>query len=302
MEYSIYKLEFSTGVHFGTGMLNDSDFVFSSDQLFSALYIEALKLELEKEFYEEVQEERLLFSDLFPYLGDTYLIPKPILKAEDLSREALEAKKHFNKIRFLPAEQLDAFLAGKWLPDRNPAEQLGCFYQQTMASVRQEGDTLPFHVGTYSFHKGNGLYFILAHKGEKQKDLLETLLNSLSYSGIGGKKGSGLGKFNYFYGKHTDMITERMEQRTERKLLLSTGLPTEEEMETALEGASYRLEKRSGFIASEQYADEFRKKKDLYVFASGSCFSHPFHGDIYDVSCGGAHPVYRCAKPLFMGV
>ena len=32
MEYSIYKLEFQTGVHFGTGMLNESAYTFCADQ------------------------------------------------------------------------------------------------------------------------------------------------------------------------------------------------------------------------------------------------------------------------------
>ena len=45
MEYTIYQLEFKTGVHFGTGMLNESACTFKADQLFSALYIEALKTE-----------------------------------------------------------------------------------------------------------------------------------------------------------------------------------------------------------------------------------------------------------------
>lgn len=33
MQYSIYKLEFQTGVHFGTGMLNESAYTFQADQL-----------------------------------------------------------------------------------------------------------------------------------------------------------------------------------------------------------------------------------------------------------------------------
>ena len=32
MQYSIYKLEFQTGVHFGTGMLNESAYTFQADQ------------------------------------------------------------------------------------------------------------------------------------------------------------------------------------------------------------------------------------------------------------------------------
>lgn len=85
-------------------------------------------------------------------------------------------------------------------------------------------------------------------------------------------------------------------------MLLSVALPADDELENALENASYLLEKRSGFVASSDYAEEWRKKRDLYVFTAGSCFVNCFAGDIYDVSEGGKHPVYRYAKPIFMGV
>ena len=49
-------------------------------------------------------------------------------------------------------------------------------------------------------------------------------------------------------------------------------------------------------------AKEARRKRDFHVFAAGSCFANQFLGDIFDVSTGGAHPVYRYAKPLFMEV
>ena len=92
------------------------------------------------------------------------------------------------------------------------------------------------------------------------------------------------------------------EKRTGRYMLLSTALATDEELESALDGASYLLTKRSGFIASDTYALEARRKRDLFVFASGSCFVNRFSGDIFDVSIGGGHPVYRYAKSLFVEV
>ena len=85
-------------------------------------------------------------------------------------------------------------------------------------------------------------------------------------------------------------------------MLLSGAFPQEKELDQSLEGASYLLNKRSGYVASEFYAEEYRRKRDLYVFAAGSCFKNEFEGDIYDVTNGGSHPVYRYAKPLFMGV
>lgn len=85
-------------------------------------------------------------------------------------------------------------------------------------------------------------------------------------------------------------------------MLLSTALPKNGELEAALDGATYLLERRSGFVASDRYADEWRKKRDLYVFASGSCFVNRFNGDVIDVSDGGGHGVYRYAKPVFIGI
>ena len=99
MEYSIYKLDFHTGVHLGNGMLNDSDYTFGADQLFSALYIEGIKLCCEQKFYSMVQEGRLLFSDTFPYVGKQYMVPKPMLYVEPVKRGSSEQKKIYKKMK-----------------------------------------------------------------------------------------------------------------------------------------------------------------------------------------------------------
>ena len=85
-------------------------------------------------------------------------------------------------------------------------------------------------------------------------------------------------------------------------MLLSSALPKEDELEKSLDGASYLLQKRSGFVYSDIYAEEQRKKQELFVFQVGSCFTNCFDGDIYDVGNNGVHSVYRYAKPIFMGV
>lgn len=310
MEYSVYKLEFKTAVHFGEGTLNDSAQTFPADLLFSALYMEAIKMNCADSFYETVQKGDLLFSDAFPYVGDTYLLPKPMVYIERRSgnnleqddKQAKEAKK-FKKMKFIPVEKLEEYLTGRMTPDQNDMEDFGAAQQQVMAAVRSEReDTLPFHVGRFSYLKGNGLYLIIAYREEESLYLLEDLLDSLSCTGIGGKKSSGLGKFVLKTGAHTEFLQQRLKKEASRWMLLSTALPRDEELDEAMEGASYLLQKRSGFVASEQYAKTWQKKKDLYVFSAGSCFKNRFEGDIYDVSDGGNHPVYRYAKPLFMGV
>ena len=79
-------------------------------------------------------------------------------------------------------------------------------------------------------------------------------------------------------------------------------LPEDEKINDVLEDAFYRIEKRSGFVASENYSTSLTKKKDLYVIQAGGCFKKMFEGRIVDVSIEGSHPVYRYAKPLFMEV
>lgn len=303
MKYAIYKLEFTTGVHFGTGTLNESDIHFCADTLFSALYIEAMKLGTAEEFYDKVKNGQLLFSDAFPYLGEHYFLPKPMLHVEPRDKGNSTDKKFYKKLKYLLPEQFAEFFAGNLQKENCSLQELGKEEAQIMAAVRTEGeDALPYHLGNYSFSKGNGLYVIAAYQEEACKLMLEELFESLSYSGIGGKRASGKGRFVFRYGKHTDLLVKMMEKKTGTYMLLSSALPKSEELDQALDNANYLLQKRSGFVNSATYADEQRKKRDLYTMQAGSCFRHSFQGDIYDVSHGGTHPVYRYAKAMFLEV
>lgn len=303
MEYFIYKLDFHTGVHFGTGMLNESTYTIPADQLFSALYIEAIKLKKEKELYQAVKSGRLLISDCLPYTSQYYMIPRPMLYVEPREKGKSEQKKAYKKMKYVPLELLEDYLNGALDLEKDPMKEFGYFEQRTMASVEGEEDTAPFRVGVYHFNEGNGLYVLIAYNEEAEKELMETLLESLSYVGIGGKKSSGLGKYCLKTGvRSPEAYEKRLRQKHGKKMLLSVALPTDDELNVSLEEANYQLMKRSGFVASADYAEEWRRKKDLYVMSAGSCFTQRFSGDIYDVAINGKHPVYRYAKSLFMGV
>lgn len=302
MEYAIYKLEFRTGVHFGTGAVDESTCTFHADQLFSAMYIEALKLGKAQKFYEAVKTGGLLLSDALPYMDQQYLIPKPMIYVQSDHQGESKQKKAYKKLKYFLVEMLDEFLTGDMNLESDPMRGFGQLRQQTMAHVRKEDDTLPYRVGTFYYAPGCGLYVIVAYKAKEKLFLAEELLEALSYTGIGGKKTSGMGKFEFRKGKPSEELDAKLREKSSRHLLISTALPMESELEQALKGASYLLEKRSGYVASAAYAPEWQKKKDLYVFASGSCFANCFSGDIYDVSDGGRHSVYRYAKALFLGV
>lgn len=49
MEVQAYKLDFQT-VHFGNGNLNESIGSFNASRLYSSLFLESLKLNVDKEF------------------------------------------------------------------------------------------------------------------------------------------------------------------------------------------------------------------------------------------------------------
>ena len=97
-------------------------------------------------------------------------------------------------------------------------------------------------------------------------------------------------------------IEDKIAVKGSRNILLSTALPEDSELSDVLNDASYSLIKRSGFVDSETYAAQQMRKKDLYVFAPGSCFRNPFEGRIIKEKNGGTHPVFRYERAFFLGV
>lgn len=301
MKYCIYKLKFPMGVHFGRGMLNDSDISFRADTLFSALYIEALKVERAQELYQAVSSRTLCISDSFPFIEDEYMLPKPMLYVEPSNRGNSEEKKKYKKLKYIPVSCFEEYVQGKWNMDHDPMKHFGEASQETRVYVRNEELTEPYRVGTFSYYEGNGLYVIVGYEDEQALQLFEVLMKNLSYVGIGGKRSGGLGRFELYKG-NCKCLVEMLNKQSDCNMLLSTALPREDELEDALKGSSYQLIRRSGFAAPSKDNTQMRKKKDLYVFAAGSCFTNVFDGDIYDVSNGDECPVFRYAKPMFLGV
>ena len=125
--------------------------------------------------------------------------------------------------------------------------------------------------------------------------------DGIIYTGIGGKKSGGLGKFQYDEKQIPGKLLESLQKKSDRYMLLSVALPADDELENALENASYLLEKRSGFVASSIMQRNGEKRGILCIY-SRFLFCKLFCRRYLDVSEGGKHPVYRYAKPIFMGV
>ena len=122
VDYKLYKLEFQNGVRFGKGNLENAELTFHADTLFSALFMEALKLGMEREFLGYVRKNELLFSDAFPYKERRYYIPKPMISykaVKDEKKGNPVEKKRFKKMKYIPQEYLENFLKGEY-----PEEEL----------------------------------------------------------------------------------------------------------------------------------------------------------------------------------
>lgn len=305
-EYRSYHLSFPHGIHIGERNLDEGLSGFRADTLFSALYMEALKTSEQKakEFLDMAKKGSLLLSDAFPYIGGTEYLPRPMWfdkKGQNSRREGDSVKKKAMKsLAYIPAVRLEDYLKGELdaVAEKEELSKLGEHQVKVSASVAGEEETKPYHVGSYHFRSGNGLYVIIKSETSEADALFQELLTSLSFTGIGGKRSAGYGRFKIERALEPLDIAN-FEGTGRLYMSLCTSLPTDGELDAACSGASFQLIRRGGFIDSDSYAPEPRRKKDLYTMGAGSCFEERFSGDIYDVGEGGRHPVYRYAKPLF---
>lgn len=299
-----YKLHFTSSVHFGNKRLSDSLVSFHADTLFSALIIEAIKLKLDF----KPLLENLIISDSFPYIQNNYYLPKAYIPIENKLENETDYKV-FKKLKFIPISLYQKYLRGlvTAADAKNITENynLGEMDTQVKVSLRnlvnneEQANSEPYFIGTYTFNSDAGLYF-LADSDKKTLKLLEILLESLQYSGIGGKRSSGFGQFK-FEVLPISVIEELEKIKSSSYILLSGAMANEDELETICKKARYTLIKRSGFVQSSTYADQLVKRNDYFVFSSGSIFHTKFSGRIFDLSENGNHPVYRYAKGFWIG-
>ena len=312
MKHKIFKLKFKTAVHFGAKSLDMSNEIFHCDTLFSALCQEVVKkgdTNLE-EFVEMFRSNKVSISDAFPYVGEKMYLPKPFLHVESAQQGDSGVKKAYKKLKYIPIELLDKYLKGEFpvLKESANLDKLGNHDTKNQVAIRtfensEEGDPEPYRVGIYRYNEGNGLYFILGYSDEKSYEIFKEFFISLKYSGIGGKRSSGFGRFDFEEIEVPQELEKRLNcESASTYMTLSLSLPTDEELGEVVKNANYMLERRGGFVSSSTYEKQLVKKKDLYVFQTGSCVKHIYRGDIYDVSSIGSHPVYKYAIPMFLEV
>ena len=172
-----------------------------ADTIFSALCHEAAK-EDETGIGELVgwaEKGGLRISDVLPFIGETLYIPKPAVRIQVEQEGDSVIKKQFKQLKYIPIDRVEAYLQGKLDPteENQRLKQLGYEEVRTLAADRNKEEPEPFFLGTYRFREGSGLYFLAGFETETIRRRFEDLMQGISYSGIGGKRSAGLGKFRF---------------------------------------------------------------------------------------------------------
>jgi len=312
MAYTLYRLNFTTALHIGkdTGAssLGDGQMAIHADTLFSALCCEAagdsrLLSELVSYFAEGV----LTISDALPYAGPELYLPRPFCFTGNKHREGdAHLKKVLKSLNYIPLSSFNAYIEGLREPQidvQQLKKDFGKLVVTTKVAIKGEEVPRPYHVASWRFAAGCGLYLIVCYESEDALQLFTTLINGLGWSGVGGKQSSGLGKFQVEQSDVPEELSKLLEdEQAPYQMLLGTALPVDSEMDEVLTNGWYQLVRRGGFIRSDTYAPVQLKKRTMYMLAPGSCLSRRFKGGMFDVSDHGAHPVWRCGNTLFVGV
>ena len=297
MTYKMYIMNFQSA-HFGAGTLDSSKMTFAADRLFSALVLEAKKMGKMKEFVSIAGQDEFVLTDAFPYLSVPFL-PKPIgfpkFEQPDLTTDVKEVRrqaKMAKKLQFIPLDNFDSYVNGTLFKDEEHV------VTNIVTKNQPHVDGALYQVSTVRFRDDSSLYVIA-----NESELLNELMTSLQYTGIGGKRSSGYGQFDLTILDLPDGFKNRLTKVHQGPIMtLTTSLPVEKELEYAMETGSYLLSKSSGFAFSTETNENYRKQ-DLYKFASGSTFSETFTGQIVDVRpLDFQHEVLNYAKPLFFNM
>lgn len=349
MNYFLFKLQFDTAVHFGGSdsalSLYTSEETLRADTLFSALCHEALAQRGEaglQQLCTEVQQGKLLFSDLMPWCGETFYLPKPISPSASTEEVETTLRKKVKKLAWIPVLRFDEYAkslhAGHFDPEkkgtpevrtsfgthfeqtkadcrsRQPgpgtAASFGTHFEQTKAAVPAQGDTDPYQVGLFRFAPDCGLYFLCGCTDKGQENRLAALLDGLGLTGIGGRVSAGYGKFHRV--SKIPLQTPSDAQAKWLKRVLTAEKMADQILLTTSLPQEAELEKalkdasfqlvRRGGFLASERVDTPQKKKTQYFLSAGSVLHRRYQGALYDVSLTEAHPVYRYSKPLFMGV
>jgi CRISPR-associated RAMP protein, csm4 family len=334
MSYLLYKLRFLNGIHIGTASgntLEETMMSVYSDTFYNAIFNEYMKIYNDDELYKISETGEFLISDLLPFkekedMSTDFYLPKPFISVQrnettkEKNDEEVIDRKKVKATNFIPADKLGEYFSflktGKNFPEIDDDFGKKELYTKNKVSLKNE-DTKLYNIEVFKFNEKSGLYFIVRlPENNEWQEIFENLLESLSLTGIGGKRNSGFGQFisedpMFFDGEDFDAIESESDayinkalySDEEKYLSLSSYSPKIEEIEKIKESENYyQLIKRSGFVNSSLYSEQAEKRKQVYMLSSGSVLSFKPEGKILDLNLHGKHSIYRMGKPIVLGV
>ncbi len=324
MNYCLYKLSFTSPLHAGTGEmakgLDTARMTLCADTLFSALCHTILKKEGASSmanFCRLAAAGKLLFSDTMPFRKESLYIPKPYIRpsVKIEGDSSADNRKAMKKMAHIPVSSLPAFFASLRGKGEYDAHQNSGEFAYTSVSAKNTIDAAegapPYSVGLWHFAGHCGLYFILGFEEECDCDRLSNILTALGSGGVGGKVSAGYGKFvladdpiflDSPFDDDTNILSKMLsDEKADIHISLTTSLPADGELDEALEGASYGVTRRGGFVYSENFSERLVKKQTQYFLSAGSTFTRRYSGELFNVARNGKHPVFRYGKPIFLG-
>ena len=342
IHWKLVKLDFGRNpVHFGDlgiGMEESSERAYS-DTLFSAWVSSYARLfggeAVEQLFAGFPQakfpllEPPFRLSSTFIYHNETYYLPRPIDHPKGYPNDDLAFAKEYKKLNYLPlqiwqrwyqgegfshSDQEELELKVKQPRTSGKLEEAKTFdYRKTFKSQRVPKVSLDrttrasnfYHVGFVQFQPEAGLYFLIQFS--KVDPLLETeleaALNFLGEEGIGGERSSGAGRFSATWHGLDELWNSVVSFKQSNFHSLISLLWEHPFASEYLQGASYALRERGGWIVSPVSGQQARRQT-VQMFTEGSVFPQPISGMLANVTPGNfkAHPIYRSGISLSLPI
>ena len=229
MSYLLYKLRFPNGIHIGTASgntLEETMMSVYSDTFYSAIFNEYMKIYNDDELYKISETGEFLISDLLPFkekedMSTDFYLPKPFISVQrnettkEKNDEEVIDRKKVKATNFIPADKLGQYFSflktGKNFPEIDDDFGKKELYTKNKVSLKNE-DTKLYNIEVFKFNEKSGLYFIVRlPENNEWQEIFENILESLSLTGIGGKRNSGFGQFisedpMFFDGEDFDAI------------------------------------------------------------------------------------------------
>lgn len=299
----LVKLRFKAPVHLGEAGFGpeESAVILHSDTLFSSIFQVWFCLY-------GCGPPDLLLSSAFPYVGEEYYFPCPLLPVPPLPfRYVMQYREESRQPHFVSLRYFSCWIKGEAFDYGRMVEDTRELYEALMLSTRPctALDRLTFSpvlyfVGETRFDrlKDAGLFFLVdVAPGDWAR--FQAAMKLLGDEGIGGRRSQGYGVFEPKFLGEIDLGEPDL---PEGFLSLSLVYPdTPEEVRDNL--ISYRLVERAGWLEDGAGNRNFRHLR-VRMFAEGSVFKRPVRGKLVDVTPRGfeLHPVYRNGRALGVGV